>query len=454
LWDVRVENVTAHVKEVWVLEYRYLGPGLARGNFHVQPARWYEVYPASLQLEGGEVTLGTAAVAHRAYAYIDCKVDNSNTRKLSGLEPFTKIHAGVRGRFEGTELAFLDAYLGPHAGVSATGTGDVELDARLERGVVTPGTKIEVRSANASVGNARLRVAGPVSLRLEVPRGGLGEPLELGVRSERLALAGPKAPHGSPTIEHLDARLAVTSDVTQPLAVVGADVGKLKLSVPDLGWISRLDDGFPKLGGNADFVLDGHRDEKGRWNGSAEARGDGVAVKTKQFDARGTLRADTRFVSAPGEKSFTFAPSHLVLSQAVLAADGHATPPSQLTVTSEEVVLRPNDEDQTATGTVSVHADDARSLLPLVVDSPVMRRIEGALLGLQAFDAKASFRLGETSRLELLRAQAGIAKARGLVTMTKNGPTGAFLVSTGVANLGVRVRSGETRGCAWPGPCR
>jgi hypothetical protein len=128
----------------------------------------------------------------------------------------------------------------------------------------------------------------------------------------------------------------------------------------------------------------------------------------------------------------------------VVAVDGHKTPPSALTVASDDLVLRPNDDAKRATGTVTAHADDARALLPLVVDSPVMRRIEGALLGLQAIDAKVAFRLGDVSRLELLHAQAGIAKARGVLSLPKQGPTGAFLVSTGAANLGVRLRSGET----------
>lgn len=445
LWDVRIEGVNAHLKEVWILEYRYRGPGLARGNFHVKPARWYEVYPASLELEGGELMLGDVVVARRAYALIDCKVDGSDAQKLSGMEPFQKIHGAVRGRFEGTDLAFLDAYLEPHAGLSATGHAEITIEARLERGVVAPGTKLELKSANASFGNEHWRVKGASSYRLTVPPDQPGAPIELGVQAERLTVEGSRGKHSPPSLEHLDARLAVTPDVTQSLDVVSANVAPLTLNLPDLGWISGLDDELPRLAGNGKLELEGRRDGDGRWQGSAEARANSLDFKLKKFDLHGDLRAETHVVSSPDQESFSFSRSRVDLWQAQLASDGHTTAPSSVSVASDDLVLRPNDDSKRVTGTVTAHADDARALLPLVVDSPVMRRIEGALLGLHAFDAKAAFRMGEVSRVDLVRAQAGIAKAHGAVTLTKQGPTGAFLVSTGVANLGVRLNSGETR---------
>ena len=133
LWDVRVDNVTAHVKEIWVLEYRYRGAGVARGTFRVQPARYYEVKPTSLELAGGKLTLGDAVVAERANARIDVTVTGSETQKLSGLAPLKHITASAVGRFAGTELRFLNAYLGPHEGWSAGGKGDIELGVRVER---------------------------------------------------------------------------------------------------------------------------------------------------------------------------------------------------------------------------------------------------------------------------------------------------------------------------------
>jgi hypothetical protein len=445
LWDVRIEDVTAKVKEIWILEYRYRGPGLARGNFHVQPARWYEVYPASLELDGGELSLGTAIVAEKANATIDCRVDGSDPRKLDGLAPFHNIHAGVRGRFEGMELGFLDAYLGPHAGLSATGTANVLLDARIERGVVAPGTRIEIESPDASIGNESVRVEGAASYRLFVPPDELGTPLVLGLKSERLVIDAPKTRHAPPSVEHIDATWTVSSDFTRPLELLLADVPRLTLRVPDLGWFSALDHDLPKLRGAGNVELDGQRNEQRAWSGSFRATADPVRVDSRKLDFAGAVRAEARFGTAPDTSNVTVSHLRLEVPSAVLEIAGARTRPWSALLTSEEIELRPDDEAKRVRGSLSVHTDDASALLPLVVDSPFARTLEKALLGLQALDAKTAFSVGETSRFELLRARAGIAKARGMLSLTREGPSGAFLVSTGPANVGVRVRSGETR---------
>jgi hypothetical protein len=285
LWDVRVEDVKARVKEIWILEYRYRGPGFARGNFHVKPARWYEVYPASLELEGGELTLGNATVAREAIMTMDCRVDGSDPRKLDGLEPFHNVHGGVRGRLEGTKLAFLDAYLGPHVGLTAAGDASVILNARIERGVVAPGTNIEIRSPDASLGNARLRVGGASSYRLTVPAAA-GSPIELGVRADRLLLEGGRNRRASPRLEHLDARCTVTPDFTRPLELLSAELAPLKLTLPDLAWISELDDDLPRLGGEVDAGLELRREKSGRFTGSTEAQATALSVQTKKRSSR------------------------------------------------------------------------------------------------------------------------------------------------------------------------
>jgi hypothetical protein len=445
LWDVRVEDVTAKVKEIWILEYRYLGAGLARGNFHVKPARWYEVYPASLELDGGALTLGTAEVARKAEATIDCRVDGSDPRKLSGLEPFRNIHAGIHGRFEGTNLAFLDVYLGPHTGLSATGDANVVLDARLERGVVVPGTRIEIESPNATLGNERLRLTGASSYRLVVPPGPPDSPLELGMKSERLVLAQSTGRHSAPSLEHIDVRCALTPDITEPFEVLSADIAPLSLKLPDLGWISALGGGLPALRGRGELELEAHRDAHERWSGDVSARADSMRLDDGKLDFLGSARAEGHVTTSPAAKGVSVSAFRLELPSAVVAVDERRSRPWSAVVTSDALELRPEDAAKRASGTVTAHVDDAGALLPLLVDSPLTRSMEGALLRLRALDAKAAFALGDVSRFELLRAQAGIAKARGMLSVTRDGPTGAFLVSTGVANLGVRVRSGETR---------
>lgn len=441
LWDVRVENVTAQVKELWLLEYRYLGRGIARGNFHVRPARWYEVYPASLELHGGKLTLGDTTVAEHADLSIDCRVEGSDPRTLEGLDPFHKIHAGARGRLAGTDLAFLDAYLVPHAGLSATGNGNVDVDAKLERGVVAAGTDIEIRSPEGSLGNERFRVEGASEYRLRVPAGTEQAPMELGFRAPRLTIMGA-GDHAPPRLEHIDASVHVTPDLTGSLELIGADLAPADLEVPDLAWFSRSSPGAPGLSGRGVASLQAHRDAKGNWSGTGHALAANFVAIEGKTRLGGTANLDASFASGPNDDTLKLERLNLATAGGTLAVDARASKPWSAVLKSNDVEVKTK-EPLRARGTVELHTDDANALMPLVVESPLARQIESTLLGLKGLDAKADFQVGNVSRLELVRARAGIAQARGVLSVTKSGPVGAFLVSTGVANVGVRVRSGE-----------
>jgi hypothetical protein len=442
LWDVRIENITAHVKEVWILEYRYLGGGIARGNFHVKPGRWYEVYPASLELHGGRLTLGDTIVAESTNLSIDCRVEGSDPRKLAGLDPFHKIHAGARGRLAGTDLAFLDAYLVPRAGLSATGSGNVELDAKLERGVVAPGTDIEIRSPQGSLGNEHFRVEGASEYRLRVPQGTPRGPMELGFRSPRLTIFGAGG-HAPPRLEHIDASVNVTPDLTSSLDLVGANLAPADLQVPDLAWISRSIPDAPPLSGHAVASLQAHRDAEGSWSGTGHVVAPNFSVTKGKAKLAGTVNLDAKFDSTPKDEKVKLERLNLEIAGGTLAVDERASKPWSAVFKSSDTEVETK-APLRAHGTVDLHADDANALMPLVVESPVARQLESTLLGLKGLDAKAAFRVGDVSRLDLLRARAGIAQARGMVTVSKSGPVGAFLLSTGLANVGVRVRPGET----------
>lgn len=442
LWDVRVENVTARVKEVWILEYRYLGGGVARGNFHVKPARWYEVYPASLELRGGKLTLGDTMVAEHANLSIDCRVEGSDPRKLEGLDPFHKIHAGARGRLAGTDLAFLDAYLGPRAGLSARGSGNVELDAKLERGVVAPGTDIEIRSPQGSIGNERFRIEGASEYRLRVPKGNERAPMELGFRSPRLTIMGAGG-HAPPRLEHIDASVRVTPDLTSSLELVGAELAPVDLEVPDLAWISRSVSGAPDLRGRGVASLQAHRDAEGHWSGTAHVAAPGFAATKGKVRLGGNAKLDSSFAASQNDDKIEVNRLELEVAGGTLGVGERTSKPWSAVLKSNDVEVETKQPLQ-AHGTLELHAQDANALMPLVVESPLARQIESTLLGLKSLDAKAAFKLGDMSRLELVRAQAGLARAWGVLSVTKHGPVGSFLVSTGVANIGVRVRSGET----------
>lgn len=401
LWDVRVDNVTARVKEIWVLEYRYRGPGVARGTFRVQPARYYEVKPASLDLDGGKLTLGDVVVAERANARIDVLVTGSETQKLSGLAPLGHITASAKGRFVGTDLRFLNVYLGPHEGISAAGRAEMDIGLRVEKGSVAPGTRFAFRCSAATLDLGRVELRGAPTFSL-VGGKTSGAPMELGLEAPRLELVGAGSRGApAPSVEGLDFRLATSSDLTKPLEVVGARLAPLRGSIPDLGWLGRavtLPGDVRELRGRADLRLEGDSQKAGTWHGRGR-------IDLKRASARVGGRA-----TEPLDASLVFPD-----------LDAKTTP------------------DLSLAGSARLHVSEAAALLPLVSPSPFLRTLEKGLLDLGPLDASARFAAGALFRLDHVEAKSGIARGQGHLTVRDNGPDGAFLLTTPAANLGVRI---------------
>jgi hypothetical protein len=399
LWDVRIDNVTAHVKEIWVLEYRYRGAGVARGTFRVQPARYYEVTPASLELAGGKLTLGDTVVAERADARIDVTVTGSETQKLEGLEPLKHISASAQGRFAGTDFRFLNAYLGPHQGWTATGRGDIELAVRVDKGRIAPGTRLVIASTEASLDLGRFRVRGAPAFSLTGSRAP-AESMELRVRAPRLELEADAGKVRSPVIEGLDFRLATSSDLSEPIKPAGAKLEPLHGAVPDLAWFAKamtLPAEVRELRGHGDFSLEGKSEHSTVWVGKGGVR---VASATARIGER-------------------------------------ATRPIDATLLFPE--LRANTAETHISGSAQLHVADVAALLPLVSPSAFLRSLEQKLLALGALDASASFAAGDLFRLDRVEAQSGVARVHGHLLVRANGPDGAFLLTTPAVNLGVRV---------------
>jgi len=405
LWEVVVEGVNADVKEIWILEYRYRGPGVARGSFRVRPARTYAVEGATLELLGGRLTLGEAVVAQRARVKLDAKVTHSETQRLSGLAPFRHISGSVHGTFEGTDLSFLDAYLAPRAGLSARGPARVQLGVRLEHGAVAKGSRLLVESSDAVVSASGFAVRGKAGVELGGPPN-VGGPLELVFLAGPLRIQGSKEDRQAPILERVDLRARTTSDFSKAVDLISINLAQARLTAPDLGWMSRT------------------FDEKG---------------SMPRFEGRGlvTLRAQ-REGTAPFRGAAT-----LVFEDATLRVDDRVTLPWNATVRTEELTAE-LDGTRRLKGMALLHLDQLPAMLPLVSPSAFLRDIGTRLLDLGALDARVAFRLDRYARLDVTQARSGALTARGHLFGVEGGVAGKFLLSAPTANLGVRVAPGGT----------
>lgn len=162
VWSVRLDDVDAHIHEVWIQEFRWRGKGTAVGSFEIIPRQNFWVGPVHTELQPGLVTVGKDVVSTNFGGEADTtitRVEFIRERKLRMLKGLN-----VDGHFEGDieDLKFLRVY-----GLTGSGEGKLVVDADIREGVMREGTKVALdlpkvnvryaKEGGGFVGSAKLR---------------------------------------------------------------------------------------------------------------------------------------------------------------------------------------------------------------------------------------------------------------------------------------------------------
>jgi hypothetical protein len=413
LWQVHLEDVVAHAKELWFLEYRFRGDAEARGAFSVRPARLVQVEPARLELRSGSLSLGPHAVARSVKGNISVSVPNLQVPKVEGLAVLREISAQADVQLGRGDLDFIEAYRDP-GGPSVRGTAAWSIRARLQRGVVQPGTSLKGDATTMEVtipGKDRpnLVVAGPLEVSAAVTE---SSPQQLSLATGAAALVLRRVENGkpsgmpSPTIEQASLTAALQPvDLSQKLRIVSLHSRVARAHVPNLYWFQ------PWLSPDDSLRVDGVGDA------SFEA-----ACDEQQLCQVERARVD--FVGAR------------------LGVGDRASEPVSGSFDAENVLL-PWHETKLA-GQAQLQVSSAPALLPLVTSLPVKDAIASAL-GLA--QVRARFALSGTSadyRIRLLEARSGGLSARGSYRRQQKREHGVLLLSTEAINVGVTLKDGDS----------
>jgi hypothetical protein len=412
LWQVQIEDVMARAKELWFLEYRFQGDAEARGAFLVRPARLVQVGPARLELRSGRLSLGPHLVARSVRGDVSVSVPNLQVPKVEGTAVFREISVQAQVQLERGDLDFIDAYREP-GDPSVRGAAAWSLRARLEHGVVRPGTLL-VGNASAlevtipSRDGAGLSLSGPARVSLAVSE---AAPESIGLAATAAAVelnrvesgTAPKLP--SPTLEKASLTADVRPvDLSQPLRLASVRASLGRAHFPNLYWLE------PWLSRDGSLRIDGVGDA------SFEA-----ACNEQQVCQVERARAD--------------------VVGARLALGERSSQPLSGSFTAENVLLPWRDERLAGQGRLELSS--ARALLPLVTSLPIKDAISSAL-GLERLGARLA--LSGTAadyRLRLVEARSGSLSARGSYRRRQQHEQGALLLSTGALNVGVTLRNGE-----------
>jgi hypothetical protein len=452
-WKVQIEGVEADAVELWVMEYRYQGSAHASGRFTLHPARYLEVGPAKLVLNGGQLTVGEVAVSTNTALTAELTITGTKLDEPAGENPLVNGHAVLNGALRGMDLQFLNVYQ-PMTRTAVSGGAEVNLAAVFNQGVLDPGTKLELLPSKLTVVTALGRASTSEASSITLARSEKAEQLDVEVRAKTVELDKPGVKENSPVIDAVVAQAALTANIFKPMSLLSMALSKLRVNVPDLNWIkSVLDDDalgarntLQRFSGRGALEVTGTRDAAGHMRGATHLDVQGLDFQTQDVRASGNVEFGASFNAALGaQTSIEFDRMLLALTRSQVALSGRESGLITASVASNDLVIS-DLEPLKARGTINVTADSAPKLMPLVIDSAVLAQLPTALFELKDITARTAFNVNnEQMSVQLLEARSGTVTARGSLAGQEKRLSGAFLVLTPLSNIGIRLDSGNVK---------
>jgi hypothetical protein len=448
-WLIRLEGVRAELRELWFFEYHYLGAGLVRGGFELSPARDYAVYPASVSLQGGELSIGESLGVQQLSMGVEGYIDFTDVRKTQGLALVEKMSGRVSLDARTLRLGVLDSRAPAGGPPRVDGRADLVLAASVTRGRLDAQSTAELVATELAVQSPIGKVSGPA--RLSLATGPDGRIDWLASSSELAVSSAARQP--GPVLK--DPRLAVTLKMdplgqTPELRSVELDVPEL--SVPSLAWAERWLDRS-----GTDLDLSGRLEGRAHLSlvmGRGPALRLRLGVKDAELSSGGVHaalagRVEAELTPVAGPEPSSAGRLDIELDGVEVERDREKAKPFRVAVRLPDLRLALEPEP-TLTSSVDVFAKPADSLLSLALGSSVLEDLAADLLALRRLEARAQVAVSERSlRFELSRAVCGALTGTGFWQRpAAGGARGAFLISSKVANVGISLSGSDTE-TAW-----
>ena len=427
------------MRELWLTEYRYVGPATVTGGFRLEPLRRLHVAPSALRAHAGQVRVGGGELAADVLGVVEAEVAEFDVREVTGAAVLDRVsaRADLVARISSLEPVS-EVYTGPELAVSG-GRGPLSLEARVERGVLLPDSRLADRTPEVWARR------GPVRARASiVVLGRAGEdaraPIALSARAEEIeAAVGEQHALRAAAAE---GTLTLTSRDLGSVPSVAAIEARLRsVAAPDLAALSAL---LPSkmrlLGGSAyaeaklayrppmlDARLDGRFEQAGVRVGSVAIRGDGQAWVTASSDDV------TRGVRLPS--------AGVDLSRASVAVSDEEIRGLAVHLETEGASLTTSGELQSGLTLLATPGEEPLGLLAAAASLPEW---VGEAAGGAKLTARARVRAGGgATALELVEAESGALSATGFLRDRGPRATGAFLLEAAPLSVGVAI-DGDT----------
>lgn len=292
---VHLENVEAGVSELWILEYRYSGVGHARGAFRLTPGQRLRVWRSELELEPGAFFVGPRElIASDVKGALQVVVDDSDVRRLGGWRVFDPIFAKGSLAFQLVESSFTRLYLqNPKAPQLAQGTGPVRLSALLDHGQIEPGSRFEYRTERLDVRLPMLSVRGDAEVTAAIRRDAGRVVGSVAISGQKLDIAGTQGAEGVPSARLSQLFVELGSEglrVADEWRMTQGRIDIPELDVPDLRILQAIDEGERELrisGGASKLSAHGRLEPSGALSGEI-----GLGLARARFALSSGFRLD------------------------------------------------------------------------------------------------------------------------------------------------------------------
>ncbi|RYZ42826.1 MAG: hypothetical protein EOO71_06125 [Myxococcaceae bacterium] len=168
-WEIRLtEVVLRDVRDLDLGPARYTGTAEAEGSLDVKLHQKLHVELTSLRLDGGFVEVRGHRVARVESASGRMSLE-TGWRPTGGWDITTAVSGRLQAGAEVLALDWVNARPGAHASVSVHGgKGRLELDVRMRKGELEPGSRVEARGETLEVRAGPSRARAPWTLQASV----------------------------------------------------------------------------------------------------------------------------------------------------------------------------------------------------------------------------------------------------------------------------------------------
>ncbi|MEJ7731232.1 MAG: hypothetical protein WKG00_18700 [Polyangiaceae bacterium] len=441
-WVIDISGIDVRLEQLWLQEYLYRGPIRARGAFYVAPSRAVRIGPAKVDILGGELSVAGRQVASTVRGDVDVELSTFDPRDV-GREVLGHLSGRLRNTAELPSMDWTDFYLGDGSAKLVDGSGDLDWDVSLARGVVLAGSWMRTRTGRLDVRLPGMTIVGAADATINAPEDGQ---LHLVANAPLTQLFRNGAKVAPPTVDGGRLSMLVPGDLAGPMGDIHTDLRVARAVIPDLSWVhdpkapSEGAEGGPRMiGGRA--VLSGGMafGPDGKASGNTQVRLERARVMWAGVELRGWSDGvvTAREVDVPNGR--------LVMSTHVEMRDTSIHD-------SDDVWpgwWSSNDIDlELEMNPLSLHmpfrskARDARPVLEILNAKGSLPGWIKGLVATHGVSAQGDLRVTENAfDFSLMRASGGPVAAAGRMHIA-NGKkaTGAFLVRGGFLSLGVELK--------------